>query len=325
VTRGLRSARVHAKIRRLIGYAAEAYEKKEKDGPGRRHASMIWDDTLSRRSFLSLAATTASAAPLVATAGGHIPVGLELYSVRDELARDPHGTVRAVAAMGYEIVEFYAPYFEWSSLDAKKMRSVMDDVGVRCLSTHNNAKSFTANGLPHAIELNQILGSKFIVFADAVKADSVDAFKRVAENLNRTTEKIKPLGLRTGYHNEESDFLLMGDKRPIEVLAANTSKSVMLQLDVGTCLEAGYDAVAWIMKNPGRIRSMHCKDWSPEPSKGYSVLFGEGVAPWKRIFAAAEKVGGIEYYLIEQEGSAYPAMETAKRCLATYWRLKAEH
>jgi sugar phosphate isomerase/epimerase len=91
----------------------------------------------------------------------------------------------------------------------------------------------------------------------------------------------------------------MGGQRPIEVLAANTSKNVMLQLDVGTCLEAGYDAVAWIKKNPGRINSMHCKDWSPEPSKGYRVLFGEGVAPWKKIFTAAEKTGGLEYYLIE--------------------------
>jgi sugar phosphate isomerase/epimerase len=117
----------------------------------------------------------------------------------------------------------------------------------------------------------------------------------------------------------------MGSQHPIEVLAANTSKSVMLQLDVGTCLEAGYDAVAWIQRNPGRINSMHCKDWSPEPSKGYTVLFGEGVAPWNKIFNAAETVGGIEYYLIEQEGSAYPAMETAKRCLATYRRLKAAH
>lgn len=284
------------------------------------------NNTISRRSLLSVAARTVCAAPLAAAAGnGQIPVGLELYSVRDELARDPHGTVRAVAAMGYEIVEFYAPYFEWSSLDAKKMRRVMDDVGVRCLSTHNNAQSFTANGLPHAIELNQILGSKFIVYADAVKGDGVDGWKRVAENLNGTSEKIRPLGLRTGYHNEEADFTLMGGQHPIEVLAANTSKNVMLQLDVGTCLKAGYDAVAWIMKNPGRINSMHCKDWSPEPSKGYTVLFGEGVAPWKRIFAAAEETGGIEYYLIEQEGSAYPAMETAKRCLATYRQLKAAH
>jgi sugar phosphate isomerase/epimerase len=77
--------------------------------------------------------------------------------------------------------------------------------------------------------------------------------------------------------------------------------------------------VAWIEKNPGRIRSLHLKDWAPE--KGYRVLFGEGVAPWKKIFDAAENGGGVEYYLIEQEGSDYPELETAERCLVAYRNL----
>ena len=79
------------------------------------------------------------------------------------------------------------------------------------------------------------------------------------------------------------------------------------------------DPVAWIEANPGRIRSMHCKDWSPE--KGYKVLVGEGVAPWKKLFEAAEKTGGLEFYLVEQEGSQYPELETAQRCLANFRKL----
>jgi sugar phosphate isomerase/epimerase len=92
----------------------------------------------------------------------------------------------------------------------------------------------------------------------------------------------------------------------------------MLQLDVGTCLEAGSDPVAWIRANPGRIRSIHCKDWSPESGKGYTVLFGEGTADWKNIFAAAENAGGVEYYLVEQEGSRFSEFDTAKKCLETF-------
>ena len=95
----------------------------------------------------------------------------------------------------------------------------------------------------------------------------------------------------------------------------------MLQLDVGTCLEAGSDPGAWIRANPGRIRSLHCKDWSPDPAKGYSVLFGEGSADWKDIFEAAETAGGVEYYLVEQEGSRFSELETAERCLKSF-RLK---
>ena len=198
------------------------------------------------------------------------------------------------------------------------VRKLLDDLSIRCLSTHNGAQSFTPQNLPRAIELNQTIGSKYIVMASAGRVENLDGWKAVADTLNRAAEQLKPLGLRAGYHNHQAEFKPVENRRPIEVIAANTHKDVVLQLDVGTCLEAGSDPVAWINQNPGRILSMHCKDWSPDPAKGYKVLFGEGSAPWKRIFEAAEKTGGIEYYLIEQEGSAYPPMETVERCLAAF-------
>jgi sugar phosphate isomerase/epimerase len=280
---------------------------------------MMARKSVSRRSFLAVAAATplASAAPQ----GKRIPVGLELYSVREELKQDLMGTVRGVAKMGYEVVEFYAPYFRWTDAYAKDVRKVLDDLGIRCLSTHNDSQSFTPENLPRAIELNQIIGSKFIVMASAGKVQGLDGWKTVAERLNQAAGKLKPQGLRTGYHNHAAEFRPVDGRRPIEVIAENTGKEVVLQFDVGTCIEAGSDPVAWIDKNPGRIVSMHCKDWSPEPAKGYKVLFGEGVAPWKNIFEAAETTGGIEYYLVEQEGSAYPPLETAERCLATFRKL----
>lgn len=274
-------------------------------------------DSLSRRTFLAVAA----AAPIASAMARDqkIPVGLELYSVRDELQKDLMGTVTAVAKMGYQCVEFYAPYYEWTPDYAKQVRKLLDDLGIRCLSTHNGPRSFTADGLPHAIELNQAIGSQFIVLASAGKVDSLDGWKRVAETLNQGAEKMKPAGLRAGYHNHQLEFTPIDGRRPMEVLAANTGKDVMLQLDVGTCIEAGSDPVAWIDQNPGRIRSMHVKDWSPE--QGYKVLVGEGVAPWKKLFQAAETTGGIEFYLIEQEGSRYPQLQTAERCLANFRKL----
>jgi sugar phosphate isomerase/epimerase len=272
--------------------------------------------SISRRSLL--AQVVAAPLSLAASKNKRIPIGLELFSVREELKKDLMGTVRGVAKMGYEDVEFYAPYFEWKPDYAKEVRKLLDDVGIRCLSTHNSSTYFTAENLPHAIELNQILGSKFIVMASAGRVEGLDGWKGVADILNRANQKLKPLGMSTGYHNHLPEFKPMGGKRPIEVIAANTDKDVVLQLDVGTCVETGSDPVAWIKANPGRIRSMHLKDWSPEPAKGYKVLFGEGVVPWKKVFEAAEKTGGIEYYLIEQEGSAFPPMETAHVCLASF-------
>jgi len=274
-------------------------------------------DLLSRRGFLAVTAGCALAP--AARAGKDIPVGLELYSVRDDLNKDLMGTVRAVAKMGYQCVEFYSPYFDWKPDYARQVRSLLDDLGIRCYSTHNDTKAFTAANLPRAIDLNHALGSKYVVMAHPGGAHDLDGYKKVADTLNQAAETMKPAGLQPGYHNHDAEWKAVDGKRPIEVLAADTSHEVMLQLDVGTCVAAGADPVAWVNQNPGRIRSMHCKDWSPSGS--YKVLFGDGAAPWKKLFEAAEKTGGIEFYLIEQEGSDYPAMETAQRCLANFRKL----
>jgi sugar phosphate isomerase/epimerase len=272
---------------------------------------------LSRRTFLAMSATLPWAFRSAASATT-IPVGLELYSVRDSLKQDPDGTLRAVAKMGYQAVEFYAPYFEWTETEAKQTRKLLDDLGMRCYSTHNDADYFNAKNIDRAREYNVILGSKYVVLAWSDPKTGVEGWKAIADTLNSAADTLAPSGLKTGYHNHQAEFTGAPGTRPIEIIAKNTKPSVMLQLDVGTCLEAGADPVAWIRANPGRIRSIHCKEWSRDPGKGYKVLFGEGVADWKGIFQAAESVGGVEYYLIEQEGSRLPELETAQKCLQSF-------
>lgn len=264
-------------------------------------------------------------APLLRAAphGQPIPVGLELFSVRDELAKDLTGTLRAVAKMGYELVEFFSPYYGWTPERAKEVRAVLDETGLRCRSTHNGGNAFTPEGLQKAIDLSQILGSHYIVLASAGRITTLDGWKGVADRLSQASEKLQAVNMQAGYHNHKLEFVPLEGKRPMEVLAAGTPKSVMLQFDVGTCVEAGSDPVAWIQANPGRIRSLHCKDWAPGEDKGYKVLVGEGVVPWPKIIEAAQKSGGVEFYLIEQEGSRFPSLETAQRCLANWKKLRA--
>lgn len=275
----------------------------------------------SRRTFLAISAALPWALRGIASglpASKSIPVGLELYSVRDELQKDPQATVRAVAKMGYQCVEFYAPYFDWTTAQAKDMRKVMDDSGIHCYSTHNDENFFGDDKIGHAIELNKIFGAKYMVQAWSDPKPDLDGWKALADKLNAASDKLAPSGLKVGYHNHDAEWKPINGKRPIEILASNTKPSVMLQLDIGTCLEAGADPVAWIKANPGRIRSIHCKDWSPDPNIGYKTLFGEGKADWKGIFQAAESVGGVEFYLVEQEGSRFPELETAQRCLQAF-------
>jgi sugar phosphate isomerase/epimerase len=283
----------------------------------------------SRRSFLAYSgATLALSASPPLSAAPQIPVGLELYSVRDELAKDLMGTVRAVAKMGYAIVEFYAPYYSWTPEYAQQVRKLMDDLGIRCNSTHNSPGgsqpwAFTADGVQKAIDLNKIIGAKYVVMASPGRVADLDGWKKVAAQVAETSDKLKAAGLRAGYHNHGPEFTPVDGKRPVEIIAAGTPRDVMMQLDVGTCVASGSDPVAWINGNPGRINSLHLKDWGPGDGNGYRVLFGEGTSPWRGIFEAAEAVGGVEYYLIEQEGSRFSSLETAQKCLANYKTMRA--
>src|SRR5882724_7953018 len=143
--------------------------------------------SISRRNFLTISGTAAAilaaqatqpaafaalatndVAPVIPPARKKYPIGLELYSVRGELARDLPNTLRTVAKMGYEVVEFYAPYYSWKIPYAKDVRTIMDDSGLRCYSTHNHIESFTpGDTMAKAIELNQILGSRHLILSTA--------------------------------------------------------------------------------------------------------------------------------------------------------------
>ena len=278
---------------------------------------------VSRRTFLAMAAAVPFAASAALKAAANVPVGLELYSVRGELAKDLLGTVAAVGKMGYQVVEFYAPYLQWTPETAKGVRKVMDDSGLKCPSTHNSGPSFTPDGMKKAIELNQIIGSKYIIMSSAPRATTADAWKKLGDQLTAVSEQLKPMGMATGYHNHQVEWRPVDGKRPMDVLAASTPKDVVLQFDVGTCVEVGADPVAWINANPGRIKSIHCKDWAA--GRGYNVAFGEGESPWKRIFEAAETTGGVEYYLVEQETGAESGGELpmVQRCLDNWKKLRA--
>jgi sugar phosphate isomerase/epimerase len=268
-------------------------------------------------------ASRASSASSASRAARNVPVGLELYSVRGELAKDLLGTVAAVGKMGYQVVEFYAPYLEWTADTAKSVRNVLDDTGLTCHSTHNNGPSFTPEGMKKAIELNQILGSKYLIMASAPRVIDIDGWKTVADQLAAVSEQLRPIGMATGYHNHQVEWRPVNGTRPMDVLAARTPKDVVLQFDVGTCVEVGADPIAWIKANPGRIKSVHCKDWAP--GRGYNVAFGEGDAPWQHIFDAVEATGGVEYYLVEQETGATNGgeLQMVQRCLDNWKKLRA--
>ena len=164
---------------------------------------------VSRRAFLALAGALPFV-PHLARAQGKAPVGLELYSVRGFLAKDLMGTVRGVAKMGYGEVEFYSPYYEWTAETAAEVRKLLDDLGVKCPSTHNSASTFSPDRLQKAIDLNQAIGSHAIIMASPGRVSTLDGFRELADRLNAAAERLKPLGMSAGFHNHALEF------RPME-------------------------------------------------------------------------------------------------------------
>ena len=277
--------------------------------------------SVSRRSFLA----ALGAAPFVScalaaekSAHKHIPIGIQMYSVRDDEKRDLMGTLKGLREMGYECVEFWAPYFDWTTERAKEVRKRLDDLGLRCFSNHTGVKHFGEEHLSRVIELNHILGSGYVIMAHAGPQKDLYGWRRTAEVLTKASPKLKAANLGCGYHNWDVDFRPVDGTRPIDILTGNTPKEVAFQLDVATCLAAGADPLAFIRANAGRIKTYHLKDWSNDPQKHYRVLLGEGIGRWKDLIELAETVGGVEHYLIEQEGSRFSQMETAKRCLDNF-------
>ncbi|MBL9167753.1 MAG: sugar phosphate isomerase/epimerase [Verrucomicrobiales bacterium] len=282
-------------------------------------------DGISRRSFLAAvgatpwALSTAAAEPRTRP---KIPIGIQMYSVRDDEKRDLISTLGRLREMGYECVEFWAPYLDWTPSRAREIRRRLDDVGLRCYSNHTAAKHFAEESLSRAIELNHILGSRYVIMAHAGTQENLDGWRRTAEVLAQSATKLRKAGLGCGYHNWDVDFRPLEGTRPIDILTGNTPQEVAFQLDVATCLAAGADPLAFIRANPGRIKTYHLKDWSSDPQKGYRVLLGEGVGRWGPLLETAETSGGVEHYLIEQEGSRFSQMETAKRCLDVFRSLR---
>lgn len=290
---------------------------------------------LSRRSYLSgtllaglisaaarpLSALRASGASPVPPGSG-IPIGLELFSVRNDLAKDLNGTIRRVVAMGFPILEFFGPYYDWTPAQAREVRKLMDDLNVRCLSTHNALEAFTPVNLPKTIELNRILGARYVVMVRREPIDSLDTWKRdVADLLTIANTTLNRHEMHAAFHNHEQEWLPIQGKLPLQIIASNTPADVMMQLDVGTCLKTGNDPVAWIEKNPGRTKSVHLKEWTP--TRGYRAVLGDdGTTPWTKLFAAAESVGGVEYYILEQEECDFEPMDAVKRGLAVYKKLQ---
>jgi len=239
-----------------------------------------------------------------------IPIGLQLYSVRDDCQKDLPGTIAAVAKMGYEGVEF-AGYYDRS---AKELRKILDDNNLKCCGTHTGLDTLLGDNLPKTIEFNKILGNKYLV-APGLPGEynsSHQAWLNAAKLFNELAEKVKADGMLVGYHNHSAEFKAMDGELPWDTFFANTSKDVIMQLDVGNALSGGADPLPYLYRYPERAITVHVKEFSKKNDK---ALIGEGDVNWRAFAALCRAVGNTEWYIIEHETYAYPPLECVEKCL----------
>ncbi|TWR25549.1 sugar phosphate isomerase/epimerase [Mucilaginibacter achroorhodeus] len=280
--------------------------------------------TSSRRTFLknsavAVAATALMPKNLFAEPAKMQRVGLQLYSVRDAMSKDPLPTLKKLADMGYTQVE-HANYIDrkfygWSAKDFKK---VLDDLGLQMPSGHtvmlpshwDPATNDFTDAWKATVEDAAYMGQKFVIspWMDEKVRHDTDLLKRTMDQFNKSGELCQKYNMKFGYHNHDFEFTTMvGDIRLFDYIMQNTDPDkVSQQLDIGNMYGRENNAISLLQKYPGRFVSMHVKDEIKSATKtegtGYeSTILGKGVLPVKETLKVAKNIGGTVYLIIEQE------------------------
>ncbi len=295
----------------------------------------------SRRQFISktaiaLAGTTLIPRSLFAASKQSTVLGIQLYSVRDDMKTNPLGTLQQLAAMGYKNVE-HANYSnrKFYGYSAKEFVKVLNDLGLKMPSGHTvmgrnhwdeSKKDFT-DAWKYTVEDAAICGQKFVIspWLDETLRKTYDGLLTYMEVFNKSGELCKKSGMKFGYHNHNFEFssMLNGEK-VFDIMIKHTDPSLVAQqLDIGNMYGVGGRALEIVKKYPGRFELMHVKDEiastvKGEMNDGYdSTVLGTGVVGVKAIIDEGKKSGGTTHFIIEQESyQNITPIESAKQDLA---------
>src|SRR5580704_17878602 len=266
---------------------------------------------IPRREFLKAAATTAAATSLLASTAFELranplglPIGCQTWPVREGIAKDFPGTIKQLAAAGFQNIELCSPvgyddsgFGGLAKYKGSELRKMLNDWGVGCFSSHfgiGELRKDQASRIAWAQDLG--LKQMIVPSLDGPKNPTMDDVKRAAEEYNKMGEKAAAAGIQQGLHNERFETSSVGGKRTYDILIGLLDPQfVNVQFQVSTISE-GFDAAEYFMKYPGRFLSMHVQGWNATTKKIAAV--GQDSLDWKKIFAAA-KTGGIKNYFVE--------------------------
>jgi sugar phosphate isomerase/epimerase len=267
---------------------------------------------ISRRTFLKNAGATATAASFLAAAGAlrlranplGMPIGCQTWPVRDMIAKDFPGTIKQLAAAGFQTIELCSPvgyadsgFAGLAAYKGAELRKILNDAAVTCVSSHFGIEELRANQEDRIAWAKDLgLTQMLVPTLNGPKKPTLDDVKRAADEYNKMAEKSAQAGIQQGLHNEDFELSMVDGKRTYDLLFDLLDpKLVKFQFQVST-ISRGYDAAEYFTRYPGRFISMHVQGWSAEAKKIMPV--GQDSLDWKKIFSAA-KSAGIRNYFVE--------------------------
>lgn len=277
-------------------------------------------NNLNRRSFLQTSALAGTALLLsdslfASNKAKKKNIGIQLYSVREEMKKDPLSTLKKVAEMGYKNVE-HANYVEgkFYGYSPTEFRKILDDLGLAMPSGHtvmgaqhyDSTKNDFTDVWKKTIEDAAFLGQKYVVspWLDVSLRKNFDDCKRFMEVFNKSGELCKKSGMKFGYHNHDFEFSLrLTSVKVYDIILQNTDPNLVTQqLDIGNMYNGGGRAVELLKQYPGRFELMHVKDEIKGEKEPYeSTILGTGIIGVADVLKLAAKSGGTTEYIIEQE------------------------
>lgn len=272
---------------------------------------------VNRREFLKVSAASmalAAAGDNVFAFSGKRPLGVQLYTVRDQAEKDLPGVLAAIKKIGYQEVELYWDVYTHS---ASELRKMISDAGLKAPSGH-----FNYDGLPGKLDYAKELGLEWVVCPMLPESmrNSLDDFKKAAHQFNVWGEEIHKRGMRFGFHNHNYEFHDLGGTTGFDALMQGTDpKLVAVEMDCYWITQAGRDPLAMFKHLGKRIKMLHLKDRKPgfavsqqlNDEAGHFTEVGSGTIDWKSILEAAKRYG-VEHLFVERDSGDLPALESIR-------------
>lgn len=257
----------------------------------------------NRRDFLKMAGFAAGAllpaTKLLAGSKGTKPFGIQLYSIKEDIAKEPKEVLKQLASYGYKQIEsFEGSQGIFWGMGPKEFGKYVNDLGMKIISAHCDIeKDFERKAADAAS-----IGMKYLLCPWKGPQKSIDAFKKFADEFNKCGEICKKNGIRFGYHNHDYSFKTIDGQLPQDVMMANTDPALVdFEMDMYWVVTAGMDPIAYMQKHKNRFRLCHIKDRVKNAHDQFdSCVLGTGSIDYPSIVKKAKALG-MQYFIVEQE------------------------